>query len=275
MKKRALLMSPALLILLAFAAAPLVIMFYYSFLSDAYPAVFTLENYTSFFTKSFYLMLTWRTIGISAVVTLICILIGYPMAFVLTRVLTRGKNLILLLVIIPFWSSQLVRVYSWLSVLRDDGLLHIFLKWFGLFTDSGPGILFTWTAVIIGLVHIFCPYMIITAYMALEKIGPELLEASQNLGATPVTTFFRVILPLSKSGIITGSILVFVPCLGSFIEPRILGGVNGSMIGTVIQDQFFEIFGWNFGAAIAFLLLILVLVSMSVLNRFRGGAENA
>ena len=267
-------MSPALLVLLAFAAAPLAIMLYYSFLSDTYPAVFTLENYTGFFTKSFYLMLTWRTISVSAIVTLICILIGFPMAFVITKVLDRGKNLILLLVIIPFWSSQLVRAYSWLNVLRDDGLLHNFLKLFGLYTDSGLGILFTWTAVIIGLVHIFCPYMIITTYMSLEKIRPELLEASQNLGATPITTFLRIILPLSKSGIITGSILVFVPCLGSFIEPRILGGVNGSMIGTVIQDQFFEIFGWNFGAAIAFLLLILVLISMGVLNQFRGGTED-
>jgi spermidine/putrescine transport system permease protein len=113
--------------------------------------------------------------------------------------------------------------------------------------------------------------MIITAYMSLEKISSEVLEASKNLGATPLTTFFRIVLPMSKTGIITGAILVFVPCLGSFIEPRILGGVNGSMIGTVIQDQFFEIYGWNFGAAIAFLLLVLVLVSMGVLNKFRGG----
>jgi spermidine/putrescine transport system permease protein len=116
--------------------------------------------------------------------------------------------------------------------------------------------------------------MIITAFMSLEKIGPEVVEASKNLGATPLTTFFRIVLPMSKTGIITGAILVFVPCLGSFIEPRILGGVNGSMIGTVIQDQFFEIFGWNFGAAIAFILLILVLISMGVLNRFRGGTSD-
>jgi spermidine/putrescine transport system permease protein len=274
LNKRSLLMSPALLILLLFAAAPLGIMLYYSFISDGSPAVFTLENYTNFFSKSFYLMLTWRTISVSAIVTLICILIGFPMAYVITKVLDRGKSLILLLIIIPFWSSQLVRAYSWLNLLRDDGLLHSFLKMFGLFTDSGLGILFTWTAVIIGLVHIFCPYMIITAFMSLEKIGPEVVEASKNLGATPLTTFFRIVLPMSKTGIITGAILVFVPCLGSFIEPRILGGVNGSMIGTVIQDQFFEIFGWNFGAAIAFILLILVLISMGVLNTFRGGTSD-
>jgi len=274
LKKRSLLMSPALIILLVFAAAPLGIMLYYSFISDGFPAVFSLENYTNFFSKSFYLMLTWRTISVSAIVTIICILIGFPMAYVITKVLDRGKSLILLLIIIPFWSSQLVRAYSWLNLLRDEGLLHSFLKLFGLFTDGGLGILFTWTAVIIGLVHIFCPYMIITAFMSLEKIGPEVVEASKNLGATPLTTFLRIVLPMSKTGIITGAILVFVPCLGSFIEPRILGGVNGSMIGTVIQDQFFEIYGWNFGAAIAFILLTLVLISMGVLNKFRGDTTN-
>lgn len=174
-----------------------------------------------------------------------------------------------MLIIIPFWSSQLIRAYSWMNLLRDGGILDIALQHVHLSSGEGLGILFTQTAVIIGLVHIFCPYMIITIYMTLEKIDDSLLEASRSLGARPITTFRRVILPLTETGIISGAILVFVPCLGSFVEPRILGGTQGSVIGTVIEDQFFEIYGWNFGSAIAFLLLVMVLASMGILSALR------
>ncbi|MDD4570455.1 MAG: ABC transporter permease [Tepidanaerobacteraceae bacterium] len=268
MKKKLILMSPAVLILLAFAIIPLFIMLYFSFLSDGYVAKLTLQNYINFFSKGFYLKLTLKTIKMSLLVTIICLVIGYPMAYIMAKIIDRGKNIFLLLIIIPFWTSQLVRAYSWLIFLRDGGVLAQFLNRLNLLNSENLGILFTQKAVIIGLVHIFFPYMVITIYMALEKLDDSLLEASKSLGATPIETFRRIVLPLSKPGIVTGSILVFVPCLGSFVEPRILGGVNGSVIGTVIEDQFFEIFGWNFGAAIAFLLLAMVLVSMSIMSRF-------
>ncbi|WP_372998278.1 ABC transporter permease [Lutispora sp.] len=262
MKKKVLLMSPAMFILFAFAIVPLFIMLYYSFMSDGAVAKFTLDNYINFFSKGFYLKLTWKTIKMSIVVTLICIVIAYPMAYIMAKVINKGKNLLLLLIIIPFWTSQLVRAYSWLVFLRDGGVLAQFLNKIGLITTTDMGILFTSKAAIIALVHIFFPYMVITIYMSLEKLDNSIIDASKSLGAKPIETFRRVILPLSSPGIITGAILVFVPCLGSFVEPRILGGVNGSVIGTVIEDQFFEIYGWNFGAAIAFILLAMVLLSM-------------
>ena len=262
MKKKVLLMSPAMFILFAFAIVPLFIMLYYSFLSDGATARLTLQNYAKFFSKGFYLKLTWKTIKMSLIVTFICMILAYPMAYIMAKAINKGKNLLLLLIIIPFWTSQLVRAYSWLVFLRDGGVLAQFLNSMGLIRSTDLGILFTSKAAIIGLVHIFFPYMVITIYMALEKLDNSIIDASRSLGAGPVETFRRIILPLSKPGIITGSILVFVPCLGSFVEPRILGGVNGSVIGTVIEDQFFEIYGWNFGAAIAFILLSMVLLSM-------------
>lgn len=274
MKKKVFLTGPAVFLLIAFAIIPLFIMLYFSFISDGEIPKFTFENYARFFSKSLYLSLTLKTIKMSALVTLISALIGYPMAYVIAKIIKSGKEVLLLLIIIPFWSSQLLRAYSWLNLLRDGGILQSLLEKLHLFSGQSIGILFTQTAVIIGLVHIFCPYMIITSYMTLEKIDDSVIEASKSLGANPIKTFLRVVLPMSKTGIITGAILIFVPCLGSFVEPRILGGVNGSVIGTVIQDQFFEIYGWNFGAAIAFILLAMVLISMGAMSKLNKGVEN-
>lgn len=267
MRKSILLMSPAMFMLFAFGIIPLFIMLYYSFLSDGAEASFTLDNYINFFKKAFYLQLTWKTIRMSLIVTFICLLISYPVAYIMAKVIQKGKNLLLLLIIIPFWTSQLVRAYSWMTFLQDGGILDYLLRKLHLIGDGGLGILFTQTAVIISLVHIFFPYMVLTIYMSLEKVDLSLLEASRSLGASSWETFRRIILPLSKPGVITGAILIFVPSLGVFVEPRILGGTDGSVIGTVIEDQFFEIYGWNFGSAIAFILLAMVFLSLWLLSR--------
>ena len=176
------------------------------------------------------------------------------------------RNVILILVIIPFFTNQLVRVYSWLIFLQDGGILNNFLNIFGLYED-GMGLLYTQGAVIIGLTHAFFPYMVVTIYMALERMDDSLLEASRSLGASRFTTFRRVVFPLSLPGVLSGVMIVFVPTLGTFVEPRILGGTDGTVIGTIIEDQFFEIANWNFGASIAFLLLALVILSMAALNK--------
>lgn len=268
MRKRILLMSPAVFVIFAFAIVPLFIMLYFSFLNDGQVPHLTFDNYVKFFAKTFYLGLTLKTIKMSLIVTLLCVVLAYPMAYVMAKIIERGKNLLLLFIIIPFWTSQLVRAYSWMNLLRDGGIFEIFLRKIHLIGSGNLGLLFTNTAYIIALVHIFFPYMVITIYMSLEKLDNSILEASKSLGATHFETFKRIVIPLSKPGIITGCILVFVPCLGAFVEPRILGGVNGSVIGTIIEDQFFEIYGWNFGAAIAFVLLAMVLLAMGVMSRF-------
>ena len=150
--------------------------------------------------------------------------------------------------------------------LRLSNDLLVFLNIFGM-AENGVGVLYTPAAVVLGLVHAYFPYMVVTIYMALEKLDDSLLEASRSLGASKITTFFKVVFPLSMPGVISGITIVFVPCLGSFLEPRILGGTDGTVIGTVIEDQFFELYGWNFGAAIAFLLLAMVIISMAGLNK--------
>lgn len=252
---------PGMAVLFIFAILPLFIMLAYSFQSDT-GAGFTLENYTRFFTKTFYLTLTWRTIVNSLLVTVISLVIAYPLAYIMAKHLKGLKNIIMVLLIIPFFTNQLVRVYSWLIFLQDGGVFDRIMNTMGL-TDGTMGLLYTRTAVIIGLIHAFFPYMVITIYMALERVDNSLLEASSCLGASKITTVKRVVIPMSMPGVVTGIMIVFVPCLGTFVEPRILGGVNGTVIGTVIEDQFFEIYGWNFGAAIAFLLLAMVIVSMA------------
>lgn len=264
-KKTGLLTLPSIGWLLAFTVLPLVIMLFYSFQSDS-GAGFTLENYIHFFSKSMYLKLTWRSIRNALLVTVFSLLIAYPLAYIIAKKLKRYQGVLLVLVIIPFFTNQLVRIYSWLVFLQDGGVLDRLLTALGLTGGDGLGVLYTQAAVIIALVHAYFPYAVITIYMALERMDDAMLEASAILGASSVTTFRRVIFPASMPGVVSGILIVFVPCLGAFVEPRILGGTNGTVIGTVIEDQFTELYGWNFGSAIAFLLLALVIVSMMAIS---------
>lgn len=263
--KRSLFVLPSVGWLIMFTVVPLVIMLLTSFQGDD-GSGFTFTNYVRFFSKSMYLKLTWRTIVNSFLVTFFSLILGYPLAYFMAKKMKGSKLVILVLIMIPFFTNQLVRVYSWLIFLQDGGILESFLKSLHILGSGGLGILYTRMAVIIGLVHAYFPYMVITIYMALERMDDKLLEASYSLGASRVTTFFKVIFPVSMPGVISGIMIVFVPCLGSFVEPRILGGTNGTVIGTVIESQFMEVYGWDFGAAIAFILLVMVLISMNLLN---------
>lgn len=265
--KRQVMSYPAMAMLFVFAVFPLLIMLFNSFQSDDGTGGFVLSNYIRFFSKATYLKLTLRTILNSILVTVISLIISYPLAYIMAKKLKGLKNIVMVLIIIPFFTNQLVRVYSWLIFLQDGGLLESLLNSMGII-DGSLGIMYTKAAVIIGLVHAFFPYMVITIYMALERMDNSVIEASKSLGASAFTTFKRVVFPMSMPGVVSGIMIVFVPCLGTFVEPRILGGVNGTVIGTVIEDQFFEIYGWNFGAAIAFILLAMVLISMAAISRW-------
>ncbi len=265
--RRQIMTWPAMAALFIFAVFPLLIMLFNSFQSDDGTGSFVLSNYIRFFSKSTYLKLTGRTIFNSVMVTVISLIISYPLSYIMAKKLKGLKNIVMVLIIIPFFTNQLVRVYSWLIFLQDGGLLESLLNSIGII-DGSLGIMYTKAAVIIGLVHAFFPYMVITIYMALERMDNSILEASSSLGASAFTTFRKVIFPMSMPGVVSGIMIVFVPCLGTFVEPRILGGVNGTVIGTVIEDQFFEIYGWNFGAAIAFILLAMVLISMAAISKW-------
>ncbi len=272
--------APAYLWLAVTVLLPLSAMLYFSFLSDApfggREAEVTLEHYRAFFERDFYQVLTWRSLKLGAHVTFWCVLIGYPAALILAkRIRGRWREALFLLIVLPFWSNALVRVFSWTMVLREGGLLDTALGW--LVTGAGPlDLLFTYEAVVIGLVHAFLPYMILTCYISLQAVDDSLIEAARTLGASWWSVFTRVVLPLSVPGLFAGVVLVFIPVIGSFMEPRILGGRAGTLLGTVIEDQFTRVFNWPRGAALSFILLAVVLlvlaVSWPLLRRYLGGS---
>ncbi|MCC6470335.1 MAG: ABC transporter permease [Alphaproteobacteria bacterium] len=255
--------APAFVWLCLTIVLPLAVMLYFSFLSAmpmgmAKPTL-TLGQYQTFFEKDFYRFLTWRSITLGLYVTLTCVVVGYPAALILARLVKgRWREAVLLLVVLPFWSNALIRVFAWTMVLRTNGIIDQAVQ---LIAPSlSLGILYSYPAIVIGLVHSFVPYMILTCYISLQAIDDSLIEAGQALGATNFTIFRRIILPLSLPGLCVGIVLTFVPVVGSFMEPRILGGPQGIMLGTVIEDQFTEVFNWPLGAALSFTLLALVAV---------------
>lgn len=261
--------APAYLWLALAVFLPLSAMLYFSFLTVApfggREPELTLKHYRAFIDKPLYRDLAWISLKLGFHVTLICMLMGYPAALALARyVKGRWREALFLLVVLPFWSNALVRTFSWTMVLRGDGLvdrmIQAVLPW-----APSLDLLFSYPAVVIGLVHAYLPYMILTCYISLQAIDDSLIEAARSLGASGATAFRRVILPLSLPGLIAGTVLIFVPVIGSFMEPRILGGPRAAtMLGTVIEEQFTRIFNWPFGAALSFILLGIVLLILAL-----------
>ena len=271
------LISPAYLWLTLTILLPLSAMLYYSFLSDVpignREVSWTLDNYGRFFEKAFYSELMLRSFKLGAEVTAFCLLLGFPCALALAKSIRgRTKEALFLLIILPFWSNALVRIFSWTMVLRGNGILEYFINW--LLPGTGPlGLMFTYPAILLGLVHSYLPYMILTCYISIDAIDNQLLEAARSLGAGKLTILFRLIVPLALPGIVAGSVLIFIPVIGSFMEPRLLGGRNGTFIGTIIEDQFTAVFNWPLGAALSFIMMgfvLLVLLGASpIVRRFK------
>ena len=256
------LLLPATIWLLIFFIIPLIIVLVYSFLErGTYGGVtweFTLKNYQRL-ANDLYLNIFWRSLGLASLTTLICLIIGYPLAFFIATSSTRWRNLLLFLVIIPFWTNFLVRTYAWMIILRSEGMINTILQSLNLIQEP-LNLLFTPFAVIVGLIYGYLPFMILPLYATIERLNFSLVEAAQDLGANQIRTFFRIILPLTLPGIIAGSILVFIPALGAFITPDILGGAKTVMVGNLIQNQFLQARDWPFGSALSMGLMVLVLI---------------
>lgn len=264
--------APAFLWLCVTVVLPLAGMLYFSFLAKMpmgkVEAVLSLKQYASFFDREFYRFLTWRSLTLGFHVTLCCALIGYPAAYVLARTVKgRWREAILLLVVLPFWSNALIRIFAWTMVLRTDGLVDQALQYLLPWAPS-IDVLYSYPAIVIGLVHSFLPYMILTCYISLQAIDDSLIEAGHSLGGSRFNVFRRIILPLSLPGLLVGIVLIFVPVVGAFMEPRILGGPDGIMLGTIIEDQFTEVFNWPLGAALSFILLTIVAIIFAVTYPF-------
>lgn len=265
--RAALLLSPAYLWLLLAVFLPLSAMVFFSFLTELPMAgkdwQVTLANYAAFLETTTYATLLWKSVKLGLIVTTVCVVAGFPCAWVLAKVVRgRAREALFLLIILPFWSNSLVRIFSWAIVLRGNGVLdravNAVLPW-----DVKVNLMFSQSAIVIGLVHSYLPYVILTSYLALQAIDDSLIEAARSLGASRGMILRRVVLPLAAPGLIAGAVLIFVPVVGSFMEPRILGGRVGTYYGTVIEDQFVAVFNWPLGAALSFVLLAVVLAILA------------
>jgi spermidine/putrescine transport system permease protein len=264
-----LLLSPATAWLIIFFVLPLLIVLGYSFLErgtyGGVTAVFTLSNYQRLFSGVF-LGVILRSIWLAFLTTAACLLVGYPLAFFIATRPPRWRNALLLLVIIPFWTNFLVRTYAWMVLLSSEGVVNTFLQSLKIISEP-LNLLFTDFAVAIGLIYGYLPFMVLPLYSSIERFNFSLVEAAQDLGANDIRTFWRVFLPLTTKGIVAGSILVFVPSVGAFITPDILGGAKTIMVGNLIQNQFLKSRDWPFGSALSVLLTLIVLIPVLIYFR--------
>ena len=267
------LIGPAVAFLLIFFAIPLVMMLAYSVMKrgtyGGVEAGFTLEHYLRF-GEGLYLSILWRTLLYSVGCTVLCLVAGYPVAYAIAGS-GKWKNLLMFLVILPFWTSFLVRTFAMIFLLRPTGLINESLIGLGLISEPLE-LLHTPFAVMLGLVYGFLPFMILPIYTSLEKLDPALLEAAEVLGARPVARFLRVVLPLSLPGVAAGALLVFIPALGSYLTSDLLGGAKEMMIGNLVQNQFTTARNWPFGSAASFVVMALVLVAVVAWLRVRDDA---
>ena len=242
---------------------PLCTMFVFSFMNATpmgrTPIVFTTKHYQAFVTQPYLIRIAWDSLLMGFWTTLICAVLGFFAALALARAtIGRARETLLILILLPFWTNGLVRVFSWTMVLREGGFLDALLH--SVFPEAGSiGFLYSRPAIVLGLVHGYLPYMILTCYIALVTIDDSLIEAAESLGARWWTILGRVLVPMAIPGLTTGAVLIFVPVIGSFMEPRILGGRVGVTMGTVIEDQFTQAFNWPLGAALSFTMLAVVL----------------
>ncbi|WP_322494539.1 ABC transporter permease [Chloroflexus sp.] len=272
----ALLLSPGLLWLLLFFALPLVIIFVYSFMTnDALGRVVyepTLNNYITIFTQSLYVNAYWRSIWTSVLTTVICLLIGYPLAVFIARSPQQWRMPLLMLILIPFWTNFLVRIYAWQIILANNGIINGFLEVIGV---GRLTLLNTEGATLIGLIYGELPFMVLPLYAAIDRFDFTLMEAAADLGANKVQAFLRIMLPMTMPGIVAGSVLVFIPTLGQFVVSELLGGAKVDYLGNLIQRLFLRAnpINWPLGSAMAVLMMLVLLVLIMMYFRVTSEEE--
>lgn len=224
---------------------------------------FTLDNFKKFFDPVF-LKVLWESLRIAAITTVICLILGYPLAYIIAKQSEKMQTLLILLVTIPMWINMLVRTYAWIGILSDVGIVNNVLAFFGI---APIKLMYTDFAVILGMVYNFLPFMIIQIHTVLAKMDQSLINASYDLGANRYQTFRKVVFPLSLSGVISGITLVFLPSLSTFIIPKFLGGGSYVLIGNLIENQFINIGDFNFGSAISLIMALVIFASMYLASK--------
>ncbi len=230
----------------------------------------SLDNYRFLLGDKLYIVAYLNALKFAAVSTIFCLLLGYPMAYGIVRAPRRARGLLLLLVILPFWTSFLIRVYAWIGLLKGNGLFNNFLLALGLIHEPLP-LLNNAFSVYLGIVYSYLPFMVLPLFAALERLDLTLLEAAADLGCRPWQAFLRVTLPLSLPGIAAGSLLVFIPAVGEFVIPDLLGGPDTLMIGKVLWDDFFTNRDWPIASSVAIAMLVLLLIPMGLVRRLLQG----
>lgn len=256
---------------LIFSVIPILLIAIYSFCSRSpYGNIvytFTWDNYRRFL-EPIYLNVLWRSVVLAVQSTIICFLLGYPMALLIARSDMKKRSLMILLFILPLWTNFLLRTYAWMVLLRDQGVINQFLTTLGIIEEPLK-LLYTNGAVLLGMVYNFLPFMVLPIYAVLSKLDHSLIEAAEDLGATSLEVFMKVIFPLSIPGVISGTIMVFMPAVSTFIISDLLGGGQTILLGNLIQNQFLVARNWQFGSSISIIMISMILVCMAIMGRYR------
>nr|WP_255307760.1 putrescine ABC transporter permease PotH [Gilliamella apicola] len=225
-------------------------------------------NYLNLLSDTIYIDSYLQSLKVAAISTILCILIGYPLAWAISQCKPSTRNILLLLIILPSWTSFLIRVYAWIGILNPNGLLNNFLMWLGVI-DQPLIIMKTYFAVYIGIVYSYLPFVVLPIYTSLSKVDSTLIEAALDLGCKPIKTFFKIIVPLTKNGVIAGGMLVFIPAVGEYVIPELLGPSEGIMIGTQLWTEFFNNHDWPAASAVASVMLLILIIPIYYFNKFQ------
>lgn len=247
---------------------PVLLLVFYAFTNSGNGLIsfrFTLQHFAKFFTDPDFVSVLGRSLGIAVKTTILCVLLGYPVAYFIAGSDERTRNVLVLAITLPMWINMLVRTYAWIGILSKGGFVS---KIIGLFGKPDVEILYTEAAVLIGMVYNFLPFMILEINTSLCKMDRALLEAGNDLGANAVQRFTRITLPLSIPGVVSGISLVFLPAVSSFFIPKLLGGAQYFLIGNIIENQFITVGEWNFGSAISMIMALIMMGSMYLVRRF-------
>ena len=259
--------SPYIVWSTLFIVIPLIIIVFFSFTQETASGYsFTLENFKRVL-NSQYISVFKRSLILAFESTVLCLILGYPVAYFISKMKSNKRNILIMLFIVPMWMNFLLRTYAWLPILGKNGVINNFLSAIGLNTIN---ILYTDAAVLLGMVYNFLPFMILPIYTVLIKMDNSLIDAAADLGANKRQIFTKVIFPLSLPGVITGITMVFMPAVSTFVISRLLGGGQYMLLGNLIETQFTTMGDWNFGSALAIFMMIIILISMAIMNKFEG-----
>ena len=270
MKKKSFLVYPYIIWSAIFIVIPLILVVLFSFTQEIDgKQVFSITNYKDLM-DPIYFKVFLRSVILAGGSTLICLIVGYPVAYLVSKVNVSKRGTLILLFILPMWMNFLLRTYAWVAILGKNGLLNTFLGWFGIPHTS---ILYTNAAILLGMVYNFLPFMVLPIFNSLSKMDNDLINAARDLGANSFQVFTKVIFPLSLPGVVSGITMVFMPAVTTFAISRLLGGGKFMLIGDLIEQQFTVVGDWNFGSAVSIFMMIIILISMAIMSRFEDESD--